>query len=1074
MNIHFRNMTIFTKILLGFILLLALAALMGGALFYSLRDVTGVLRRITERTAPSIRYPTRVKRHALLAILHAKSYLLLEKKEIHEQTMHDIREIYANLDRVDEVAGKYNDRALLRKSTDVCEAVEKYQKYYNRVVALLEENKSLEHKMRILGKRVNDLANTHTLDHKRLLEKTIANGVDQTKYMEGFSLCTEIEKETLEARGQEKNYILYKKQEYLDGLKEHIANLNKLYDEITKVDYVFEHQALMAETRKATDEYLAAAEKWVAKGNELSEILTRMHETGVKVRQTALAVQEAGWQEMDAAKKRAVLTSERASLTGILVAVLAIIMGVALAFFIARGIAGPIKGLSLAIAGIARGDLSRRVAVKTRDEVGQLAISFNTMVENLQNTMVSRDYFDNIIKSMIDTLIVVDAEAKIATVNPATCHLLGYREEELLGQPVSIIFAEEEEEEVRRVFQFFREPEKAEALDPQDTVRNRELTYKAKDGRLIPMSFNASILTDEAGNVTAVVAGAKDITDIKAAEAGIRRERNFSQNIITTIPDSLLVLDKDLRIKSVNLSFYNVFGLEPEKVIGARITDILGDEDRRLTARLTGVFGSEKMLEDFELRYQPVCVPACAGDTHADTQGTGRSEKLGERVFNIRARNIIIAEEEEEEEELVVIRDVTDWRRAEEKLKEYSQRLEEMVEERTRELKESQDRLVEAEKLRALGLMASGVAHEFNNLLAAILGNTQLLKMDLSGHEGKEKRELIDRSMGMLNTIERAASDGAETVRRIQEYTRTRKDRAHMPADLNDIIENAIEFLRPRWKDEADKKKIAINVRTYLSDIPPILGNDSELRQVMTNLIINSMDAMPDGGDITIRTHTVDENVKVTVEDTGIGISKENIGKVFDPFFSTKDYKGTGLGLSVSYGIVKRHGGKIELESVPGKGTTFILTFPAAYETEEKEEKKAPPRRVEKAKVLVIDDEETVRNVLFRMLSTMGHEVELACNGREGLALFHRAMESTPFGLVFTDLGMPEMNGWEVAGEVKKVRPTTPVALITGWGLEVDRDEMKRQGVDLIIPKPFNMEELAGLVVEAMLLEAGD
>ncbi|MBU1717409.1 MAG: PAS domain S-box protein, partial [Proteobacteria bacterium] len=351
------------------------------------------------------------------------------------------------------------------------------------------------------------------------------------------------------------------------------------------------------------------------------------------------------------------------------------------AFFIARSIAAPIRGLAQTTAGIARGDLSMRVAVKGRDETGQLANSFNKMVEALQKTMVSRDYFDNIIKSMMDTLIVVDAKAKIETVNPATCDLLGYSEEELIGQSVGIIFAEEEEEEeeeVYRFFQFFRGSEKAQALGPQDTVRNRELTYRAKDGRFIPMSFNASVITDEGGNVTGVVAGAKDITDLKLAEAEIKRERNFSENIIATVPDSLLVVDKDLKIKKANRTFYETFqtGIEPEKVIGTRITEILQDKEGKLSTELKKLFGTEDMLENFELHYQPACPVGTV-----DRQGTGRPEKPGERIFNITARGILVAEEEEEEEELVVLRDITERKRDEEALKNEKEKFRVLVEE---------------------------------------------------------------------------------------------------------------------------------------------------------------------------------------------------------------------------------------------------------------------------------------------------------------------------------------------------------------------------------------------------------
>ncbi|MBL7177942.1 MAG: PAS domain S-box protein [Desulfobacteraceae bacterium] len=694
MDISLKNRRIFTKMLLGFMLILILAALMGGVLFYNLRDVTGVLRLITERNAPSIRYPTGVERYALRTILNEKNYLLLGKKEIHAQAMRDIREIYANLDRVDQVAAKYNDQGLLQKSGDVRRAVEEYRGYYNRGVALLEENEILEHKMRMLGRKLNNLSRTHTLAHKRLMEEAVANGIDQTKHMQGYRLTNEIEREVFEIRRQEKNYILYKKREHFDGfkenntnlgsddrqtwqigLKEHIANLDKLYDEIHRVDSVREHQPLIAETRETTDEYLSAIEKWVANNNELQGILVRMHKIGVKVQETARDAQEAGWQAMDTSKENAVKTTEKASLTGILVAGVTIIMGIVLAFFIARSIAAPIRGLAQTTAGIARGDLSMRVAVKGRDETGQLANSFNKMVEALQKTMVSRDYFDNIIKSMMDTLIVVDAEAKIETVNPATCDLLGYTEEELIGQPIGIIFAEEE---VYRFFQFFRGSEKAQALGPQDTVRNRELTYRAKDGRFIPMSFNASVITDEGGNVTGVVAGAKDITDLKLAEAEIKRERNFSENIIATVPDSLLVVDKDLKIKKANRTFYETFqtGIEPEKVIGTRITEILQDKEGKLSTELKKLFGTEDMLENFELHYQPACPVGTV-----DRQGTGRPEKPGERIFNITARGILVAEEEEEEEELIMLRDRTEQKRAEEALNRERERFRILIEE---------------------------------------------------------------------------------------------------------------------------------------------------------------------------------------------------------------------------------------------------------------------------------------------------------------------------------------------------------------------------------------------------------
>jgi len=308
--------------------------------------------------------------------------------------------------------------------------------------------------------------------------------------------------------------------------------------------------------------------------------------------------------------------------------------------------------------------------VKGQVDANVLSRAIRYAIERQQlskELLEAKNYTESIIKNFLDTLIVVDTKAKIQMVNPETCHLLGYTEEELLGQPIGMLFAEEEEEEeVRRVFQFFRQRETVETLRPQDNIRNRELTCKTKDGRLIPMSFNASVLSDEEGNITAVVAGAKDITELKLAEIEIRRGKVFSENIIATVPDSLLVLDRDLTIKSANRSFYELFQTEPEKIIGRKIADILGDKDGKLSAKLGGLFGTGDMLENFELRY--------------------RSEKLGERILNIGARGIVVAEEEEEEEEeLVVIQDITERKHAEQ-MKSEARQMAEKVEQLEREL----------------------------------------------------------------------------------------------------------------------------------------------------------------------------------------------------------------------------------------------------------------------------------------------------------------------------------------------------------------------------------------------------
>jgi CheY-like chemotaxis protein/anti-sigma regulatory factor (Ser/Thr protein kinase) len=245
-------------------------------------------------------------------------------------------------------------------------------------------------------------------------------------------------------------------------------------------------------------------------------------------------------------------------------------------------------------------------------------------------------------------------------------------------------------------------------------------------------------------------------------------------------------------------------------------------------------------------------------------------------------------------------------------------------------------------------------------------------------------------------------------------------------------------------------------VETALEPVPPVPGQAAELREVLINLIFNAVEAMPLGGGIVLKTRLVGDRVEITVDDTGFGMSKAVQSRAFEPFYTTKS-RGTGLGLSVAYGIIARHRGEILVASREGRGTTVTILLPVASEAPPAEpvpSLAAPP--VPPARILVIDDEAGVRDALMEMLSTHSHLVTGAASGPEGLAL----LERHHFDLVLTDLGMPGMTGWEVARRVKAHRPETPVVLITGWGASIDADQQRRSGVDLILFKPFQMEEL--------------
>jgi len=380
------------------------------------------------------------------------------------------------------------------------------------------------------------------------------------------------------------------------------------------------------------------------------------------------------------------------------------------------------------------------------------------------------------------------------------------------------------------------------------------------------------------------------------------------------------------------------------------------------------------------------------------------------------------------------------------------------------ETRRLRDHLVDTERLRALGELSSGVAHDFNNLLGAVLGRVQLLKRR-AGNLG------IDRDLAV---IERAAQDGRETVRRIMEFTRTRQGQQFRAVDLAAVLRDAVEITRTRWKADAERKNIEIRLHIGLETVPAILGRESELREVFTNLILNALDAMPQGGTLRIGCAVRGSAVVAEVADTGVGMTDEIRRHLFDPFFTTKGAAGTGLGLSVVYGIVARHEGKIDLDTAVGTGTTFRIRFPIPEHPMEvaiglggSNESAAPVRP---SRILVIDDEPDIADILREVLVAEGHTVETALCATDGLA---KARQRS-YDVVFTDLGMPDMSGWEVARAVRDERPGLPVVLVTGWGASLDEDELRRHQISAVVSKPFDIDDLIRATTSVLRHAAGD
>jgi len=380
------------------------------------------------------------------------------------------------------------------------------------------------------------------------------------------------------------------------------------------------------------------------------------------------------------------------------------------------------------------------------------------------------------------------------------------------------------------------------------------------------------------------------------------------------------------------------------------------------------------------------------------------------------------------------------------------------------EQRQLQNQFVQIERLKALGEMASGVAHDFNNVLAGILGKTQLMLAAVEKGIVPDRESLRQN----LKTIERTTIQGSHTVKRIQDFTRIRTDQKFDNVDVNDIVNYAIDVIRPLWKDQCEAKSIRIEIQFHPGAIPPVNGISAELTEVMVNVLTNAIDAMPTGGIVLIKTalgQTANgDSIEIEVSDTGVGMSSEVKRRIFDPFFSTKGPKGTGLGMSVAYGIVSRHQGSIRFETELGRGTTCCLSLPVAKQSEKIMRLRTPAMQKEKPKILVIDDEAVIRDFLVEMFVSAGYEADAAATGTEGMALF----DKNRYDLVFSDLGLPEMSGWDIAKAIRARRPNVPIVLLSGWGIQLDDVRIQECGIDLVLSKACQMEELLSAVEDVL------
>ncbi|KHE91668.1 MAG: response regulator [Candidatus Scalindua rubra] len=501
-------------------------------------------------------------------------------------------------------------------------------------------------------------------------------------------------------------------------------------------------------------------------------------------------------------------------------------------------------------------------------------------------------------------------------------------------------------------------------------------------------------------------------------ENDLRASELKYKTLIDNMIDVVFTADKELNIISINLAGQRVFEYSCEEIKGLNFYDLIHDADKeKIIDCIKGSFaGNREFLEGFEFRIKT---------------GNGRRKdvQLNAKVDYDNDDNVIGFEG--------VVRDITGR-------------------------KEFEQKLFQIDKLNALGLQSSGVAHEFNNILGIILGYLEIVKDDMEG--------VSEKAVDALRIIEKAARDGSVIVDKIQQFSRIKKEHEKKEEfiDLIDVVNDALEFTMPRWKTEAQSKGIEYEIinNNFAASKCRIRCNPSELREVIINIINNSIDAMPIGGKIEVSIKTGENNVIISISDNGIGIKDDIKDKIFDPFFSTKGVKRSGLGMSLSYSIMARHGGEILVDSCVGKGTTMHLKMPLFDdEIESSGDEETGIITSHNADILIIEDEDVILDMMKILLESRGHNVFVSQDSSVGIEMY----ENNQYDIVLCDLAMPKLNGWQVAKFIKEYdtvrkRTKTPVVLITGYELDADNIDYKKEGVDFILNKPIVFDALYKII----------
>ncbi|HZE69349.1 MAG TPA: PAS domain S-box protein [Pyrinomonadaceae bacterium] len=595
--------------------------------------------------------------------------------------------------------------------------------------------------------------------------------------------------------------------------------------------------------------------------------------------------------------------------------------------------------------------------------------------------------------AMSDGIFIFDSSGVLKRVNRAGAALEAVHPRALLGKKCCEILRTSSEDQT--------------CIVERAIAENRGVTIEITPERLNrPLLVSVEPIVDSANKPVAVVSTARDLSELRNVQAVAREHQSLLTNILESARESIYAVDTEGRFKWVNTATVAGLGYRRDEFIGRHLLEMVYEGDRQLVSNKVAA-ALQGQPQTYEMRY-------FASDG---------------RLRYARVDNSPLVVEGKTTGVLGIARDIT-------------------------EQKEERERAARADKLRALGQLASGVAHDFNNSLAAILGRAQLLR--------RQTRD--DALVRNLDIIQTAAEDAAATVRRIQTFARKSQVKEFEMLDVRSLLNDAIEITRTRWENEARLRGLDYKVMLNADSGLFTYGSASELREVFVNLIVNAVDAMPRGGRLSLSCVRVNGRLQLRFADSGAGMPDDVQQKIFEPFFSTKGAHGTGLGLSVSYSIIERHEGAISVSSEPGRGTVFTIDLPAVEAGTSSADEPVNAEATASISILVIDDEPPVRETLADMLEALHHRVVLAEGGQAALKKI--ALEN--FDLVFSDLAMPEMDGWETARAIRKRQPDAKIVLVTGYGPGTLPPDGEDDLVDAIIGKPFDFAQVTQTIKQVI------